>query len=91
MRLCLEFALFLCNIIEIALSYGCFPVNLLHIFRPPFPKNTSGGGFYISKILLQMAAVITKVQFFSHRTISDIAYSYCFFIAVIMVSSGGTI
>ena len=22
---------------------GCSPVNLLHIFRPPFPKNTCGG------------------------------------------------
>ena len=21
---------------------GCSPVNLLHIFKPPFPKNTSG-------------------------------------------------
>ena len=31
----------LCNIIEIALPYGCSPVNLLHIFRITFPKNTS--------------------------------------------------
>ena len=23
-------------------EHGCFPVNLLHIFRTPFPKNTSG-------------------------------------------------
>ena len=32
----------LCNIIEIALRHGCSPVNLLHIFRTPFTKNTSG-------------------------------------------------
>ena len=32
----------LCNFIEIALRHGCSPVNLLHIFRIPFPKNTSG-------------------------------------------------
>ena len=32
-----------CNIIEIAFQHGCFPVNLLHIFRTPLPKNTSGG------------------------------------------------
>ena len=32
----------LCNFIEITLSYGCSPVNLPHIFRSPFPKNTSG-------------------------------------------------
>ena len=30
------------HIIEIALRYGCSPVNLLLIFRTPFPKNTSG-------------------------------------------------
>ena len=31
------------NFIEITLRYGCSPVNLLQIFRTPFPKNTSGG------------------------------------------------
>ena len=30
------------NFIEITLCHGCFPVNLLHIFRIPFLKNTSG-------------------------------------------------
>ena len=29
------------NFIEIALRHGCPPVNLLHIFRIPFSKNTS--------------------------------------------------
>ena len=29
-----------CNLIEITLRHGC-SVNLLHIFRNPFPKNTS--------------------------------------------------
>ena len=32
----------LCNFIEIALRHGCSRVNLLHIFRIPFLKNTSG-------------------------------------------------
>ena len=32
----------LCNLIEIALRYGCSPENLPHIFRTPFPRNTSG-------------------------------------------------
>ena len=31
------------NFIEITLRHGCSPVNLLHIFRIPFSKNTSGG------------------------------------------------
>ena len=30
------------NFIEIALRHGCSPVNLVHIFRTPFPRNTSG-------------------------------------------------
>ena len=29
------------NFIEIKLLHGCSPVNLLHIFRKPFLKNTS--------------------------------------------------
>ena len=33
----------LCNVFEIALRHGCSPVNLLHIFRTPFYKNTCGG------------------------------------------------
>ena len=32
----------LCNFIKIALRHGCSPVNFLHIFRTPFPKNISG-------------------------------------------------
>ena len=27
--------------IEMTLRHGCSPVNLLHIFRTPFPTNTS--------------------------------------------------
>ena len=35
------------NFIEITICNGCYPVNLLHIFRTPFSKNISGGYFYI--------------------------------------------
>ena len=31
------------NVIQITFRHGCSPVNLLHIFRTPFPKNNSGG------------------------------------------------
>ena len=31
----------LCNFIEIALRHGCSLVNLLHIFRTPFSRNSS--------------------------------------------------
>ena len=32
----------LCNFIEITLRHGCSPVNLLHISRTRFTRNTSG-------------------------------------------------
>ena len=32
----------LCNLIEIKIQHGCSSVNLLHISRTTFPKNTSG-------------------------------------------------
>ena len=31
-----------CNFVKIPLRYECSPVNLLHIFRPPFRKNIFG-------------------------------------------------
>ena len=31
------------NFIEITLRHDCSPINLLHIFRAPFYKNTCGG------------------------------------------------
>ena len=34
-----------CSFLEIALRHGCFPVNMLHIFRTRFSKNTSEGLF----------------------------------------------
>ena len=37
------FYLFYFNFIEIALQHGYSPVNLLHVFRTPFLKNTSRG------------------------------------------------
>ena len=33
----------LCNFTKIKLRHGCSPVNLWHIFRTPFPKNTYVG------------------------------------------------
>ena len=30
------------NFIEVTLRHACSPVNLLHIFKTPFTKNTSG-------------------------------------------------
>ena len=48
------------NFIEIALQYGCSPINLLHIFRTPFPKNTSWWLllYFVSKSLQEIAIII---------------------------------
>ena len=47
---------FLENFVEMALRHGCSPVNLLHIFRIPFPNNTSG------RLLL---LILTTISFFN--------------------------
>ena len=44
------------NFVEITLRHGCSPVNLLHIFRTPFPGNTSG------RLLLLIYTVIFCVR-----------------------------
>ena len=41
-----------CNFNEITLWHGCSSVNLLHIFRTPLLKNTSGGLFLYTTLLL---------------------------------------
>ena len=47
------------NFIENRLQYGCSPVNLLHIFRTVFPRNTSGWLLlYISKCFFILAVYI---------------------------------
>ena len=45
------------NFIEIAFWHGCSPVNLLHIFRKTFPKNTSEG------LLLSVWKINAKIAF----------------------------
>ena len=47
----------LCNFMEIALRHGCSPVNLLNIFRTPFPKNTYGG--LLLKVSKQHAKLVS--------------------------------
>ena len=42
-----QFSQLFCNFIEITLWHGCSPVNLPHIFRTSFPRNTSGCCFWI--------------------------------------------
>ena len=56
-----DFNKVLCNFIKIALRHGCSPVNLLHIFRTPFPKNTSG------RLLLLVPVVVVSCSHASDR------------------------
>ena len=45
--------------IEITLHHECSPANLLHTFRTPFPKNTSGGCFWKDNFLFWDYPVIS--------------------------------
>ena len=47
------------NFVESILQYGCSPVNLLLIFRTPFPKNTPGG-------------LLPKICFHERRTLFNL-------------------
>ena len=47
------------NFIKITLRHGCSPVNLLHIFRTLFPKNTSG------RLLLHVVQHIVRQVLYS--------------------------
>ena len=45
------------KVAAIALRHGCSPVNLLHIFRTPFPENTSGGLLLKSFLLFHFSII----------------------------------
>ena len=73
------------NFIEIALRHGCCSVNLLHIFRTPFPKNTSGGLFlefqeyysgYNVHLYSYFSVVATLEMLKLHETL--LKYSSCY-------------
>ena len=51
-----------CNFIKIAFRHGCSPVNLLHIFRILFPKNTTGGLLLKPIIFRELITVISPVS-----------------------------
>ena len=46
-----------CDFNKVAFWHGPSPVNLLHIFRTPFPKNTSG------RLLLSVLLFSVKFAF----------------------------
>ena len=51
------------NFLEMALRHGCSPVNLLHIFRIPFPRNTPGWMllYFVSKSLQEISIIIILI------------------------------
>ena len=58
------------SFIEITLRHGCSPVNLLHIFRTPFLRNTSGW------LLLYLSS--TKFSANKKVSFSFIYYNYIY-------------
>ena len=49
------------NFIEIILPHECSPVNLLHVFRTPFPRNNSGGA--VSLLTLSVYKIFIKALY----------------------------
>ena len=60
----------LCNFIEIALRHGCSLVNLLHIFRTLFPRNTCG------RLLLELFLEYFLEHFRCHISWTNISYHW---------------
>ena len=72
----------LCSFIEITLRRGCSPITLLHIFRTPFIKNTSGWlllrGFNILSISIFPATLKLPRWCSNYRGHSYSMYAKCF-------------
>ena len=64
------------HFIEIKLRHGCSPVNLLHIFRTPFSKNTSGGLLLIHGITIAEKS-LQKYSSLANRGWVAIIQKYC--------------
>ena len=54
---------------QFTLTHGCSPINLLHIFRTSFLKNTSGGLFLVLKVSEYLFLHEIKNTVFLHKTI----------------------
>ena len=61
------------SIIEITLPHGCSPVNLLHIFRKPFTKNTSERLLLIKQKYIYLAI---RAPFHTHFHVSIFYFSF---------------
>ena len=61
-------------VIEITVWHGCSPVDFLHIFWTPFPKNTSGG-LLVNKRMARLVTFVfymLYVLFYSHALVCNI-------------------
>ena len=76
------------NFIEITLRHGCSPVNLLHNFRTPFLKNTSGR-LPLTKwwVLLSciISAVVQEIKFIFQDYCNGILFSCSLFLLLFVV------
>ena len=76
------------NFIEITLRHGCSPVNLLHNFRAPFLKNTSGR-LPLTKwwVLLSciISAVVQEIKFIFQDYCNGILFSCSLFLLLFVV------
>ena len=64
-----------CNFIKIALWHGCSPVYLRHIFRTPFPRNTSGWLLLPILHILSLSDSLNKFYTSSISSLCQIVYN----------------
>ena len=72
-----------CSFIGITFQHGCSPVKLLHIFKTPFPNNTSGGLLFANTHstmgTLRTSMIVTRVRLSLEGT------DFCIYIKFIIV------
>ena len=78
----------LCNFIEITLPHECSPVNLLHIFRTSFLKNTPG---WLLLFFCKLSLIFPKMKFKLEYSFSQFIFRFLeiwmLFFGVIYASS----
>ena len=62
------------NFIEITLRHGCSPVNLRHILRTPFPRNTSRGRIQTTSTSASAEAISTVIKLLKNTGIPVFSY-----------------
>ena len=73
------------------LRHGCYPINLLHIFRTPFPKNTSAGGMLLQHVIVNESLVFYSTRLHFKQYIRTNQVRFCIELCKLTAADGITL